>query len=66
MRWLMRINPLSYGQAGLQRAIYWAQPALTAVLPGWGTILAVSGIFAAAMFLLSAVVAGGRVSADLQ
>jgi ABC-2 type transport system permease protein len=66
LRWLMRINPLSYGLAGLWRAIYFSEPDKVSLLPGWGLILAVSVGFAALMFLLATLMAGGRVSADWQ
>lgn len=64
LRWVMRVNPLSYGLAGLQRAVY--DSASTAALPGWGLLLAVSVAFAAAMFLLSSAMAGRTIAADLQ
>jgi len=66
LRWLMRINPLSYGLAGLWRAIYFGEPEKVSLLPGWGVILAMSIGFAAGMFLLATLMAGGRVSADWQ
>ena len=66
LRWVMRINPLSYGLAGLQRAIYWADLPRGSALPGWGALLAVSVAFAAAMFWLCGVVAARPNSADLQ
>ncbi len=62
----MRVNPLSYGLAGIWRAIYFAEPDKVSLLPGWPAILAMSIGFAAAMFLLATVMAGGRVSADWQ
>ncbi|HSU67376.1 MAG TPA: ABC transporter permease [Tepidisphaeraceae bacterium] len=65
LKWVMRVNPLSYGLAGLQRAVFGNVPAV-AVLPGWGLILTVSILFAAVMFFLAAFVAGGRVAADWQ
>jgi ABC-2 type transport system permease protein len=65
LKWVMRVNPLSYGLAGLQRSVFGHVPA-AAALPGWGIIVGVSVAFAAAMFALSSVVAGGRVAADLQ
>ena len=65
LKWVMRVNPLSYGLAGLQRAVFGNVPAVS-VLPGWATITAVSVAFAAAMFFLASYVAGGRVAADLQ
>ena len=66
LRWIMRINPLSYGLAGLQRAIYSADGHAVSALPGWTAIIAVNLVFAAAMFWICGIVAGGRVSADLQ
>ena len=65
LRWVMRLNPLSYGLAGLQRAVFADSSALS-VLPGWGAIIGVSVAFAAVMFWLSSAIAGGRVAADLQ
>jgi len=61
---VMAINPLTYGVAGLRRAIYWGN--VGAALPSWETCAAVSIGFAAAMFVLSSLIATGRVSADLQ
>ena len=67
LRWIMRLNPLTYGLSGLREALYWGHGAgqgaglLTSVAP-----LAVSIVFAAAMFAAASVIAGGRVSADLQ
>jgi ABC-2 type transport system permease protein len=66
LRWLMRVNPLSYGLAGLWRAIYWDDPAKVSLLPGWTAILVMSIGFAAVMFLLATIIAGGRVAADWQ
>jgi len=66
LRWLMRINPLSYGLAGLWRAIYFRNPEALAVLPGWPAILIVSVAFAAVMLLLASGVASVRSAADLQ
>jgi ABC-2 type transport system permease protein len=66
LRWLMRLNPLSYGMAGLWRAIYWNNRAAVAVVPGWGWILGVSLAFAGVMFLLATSVARVRSKADLQ
>ena len=66
LRWLMRINPLSYGLAGLWRAIYLHDPGAIAVLPGWPAIAVVSIAFAGVMFLLASGVASVRSAADLQ
>jgi len=65
LRWLMRANPLSYGLAGLWRAMYLQQPADVSSLPGWGTILAVSIGFAMVMCLLASWIATARTTADL-
>ena len=66
LRWLMRFNPLSYGLAGIWRAIYFDRPSELAALPGWGLIIAVSGAFALLMLLLSTRVATAKTSADLE
>jgi ABC-2 type transport system permease protein len=66
LRWLMQVNPLSYGLAGLWRAIYFSDPEKVNLLPGWGLILAVSIGFALLMFGLATWIAGGRVAADWQ
>jgi ABC-2 type transport system permease protein len=65
LKWIMRINPLSYGLAGLQRAVFGDVPSVSA-LPGWTLILAVSLAFAGVMFALASWIALGRVAADLQ
>lgn len=66
LRWLMRVNPLSYGLAGIWRAIYISSPEKVSLLPGWGMILSVSIGFALLMFGLATLMAGGRVAADWQ
>lgn len=66
LRWVMRFNPLSYGLAGLQRAVYRADLPASAALPGWAAILAVSTAFALAMFFLSGAIASRPSTADLQ
>jgi ABC-2 type transport system permease protein len=65
LKWVMRVNPLSYGLAGLQRAVFGNVPSVAA-LPGWGLIVGVSVAFALLMFLLASFIARGRVAADLQ
>jgi ABC-2 type transport system permease protein len=66
LRWLMQLNPLSYGLAGIWRSIYFDQPTELSALPGWGLIAAVTIGFAAVMFLLASWIASGRTKADLQ
>jgi ABC-2 type transport system permease protein len=65
MRWIMSINPLTYGVSALRRALYWSDSAALA-LPGWFTCLGVSILFALIMFLAAAKIAQGRVAADWQ
>lgn len=65
LRWAIRLNPLSYGLAGLRRAMAIHDPASVS-LGGLPVNLAVSVAFAAVMFLIASAMATGRVSADLQ
>ena len=69
LQWVMRLNPLTYGLAGLRQALYWhhapATSAAGAAMPGLVTSLVVSAIFAVGMFLLAAQIATARVRADL-
>jgi len=65
MRWLMSVNPLTYGVSALRRALYWTN-STNLRLPSWSVCLGISLAFAAAMFLASSIMAGRRVAADLQ
>lgn len=65
LKWAIRCNPLSYGLAGLRRAMQWSDPHSLA-LGGLPVNLTVSILFAGVMFLIAGVMATGRVSADLQ
>ena len=65
LKWVMRINPLSYGLAGLQRSVF-GHVHSVAALPGWALIVGVSTAFAAVMFACASSIASGHVSADLQ
>jgi ABC-2 type transport system permease protein len=65
LKWVMLANPLTYGLAGIRRALYLGQP-LTDPLPGMTTCIIVSVAFALGMFFLASAIVGGRVSADLQ
>jgi ABC-2 type transport system permease protein len=65
LKWAIRLNPLSYGLAGLRRAMQWADPGSIS-LGGLPINFLVSAIFAAIMFLAASALATGRVSADLQ
>ena len=64
LRWVMQMNPLTYGLAGIRRAMYTGEAA--ASLPSWGACAGVSLLFAVAMFLLASRIAGSRVAADWQ
>ena len=66
LRWLMRINPLSYGLAGLWRSIYFDRQNEIAVLPGWEMIVLVTMAFAVGMFALASRIASAGSKADLQ
>ena len=65
LKWAIRLNPLSYGLAGLRHSMQWADPHSVA-LGGLPVNLAVSILFAGVMFLIASALATGRVSADLQ
>ena len=67
LAWLMRLNPLTYGVAGLRRLIYWDVPGapLPADLPSMTTSLIVTTAFAAVMFALCLRIAAGRTTGDL-
>lgn len=65
MRWLMSVNPLTYGVSALRQALYWTSSA-NLRLPPWSVCIGVSLVFAAAMFVASSMMAGRRVAADLQ
>jgi ABC-2 type transport system permease protein len=65
MRRLMSLNPLTYGVCALRRALYLGSPA-NLRLPSWSMCLGISLAFAAGMFMISSVIAGRRVAADLQ
>ena len=66
LRWVMEANPLSYGMAGLQRAMVPPQVISGLMLPSWGTCVLVSVGFAVGMFLIATGIAGGKVAADWQ
>ena len=68
LRWVMKVNPLSYGLDGLRQALYWGDPAVAAStgLPGIGVCLAVSAVFAAALFLLASRIAWSRSAGDFE
>jgi ABC-2 type transport system permease protein len=65
LKWAIYLNPLSYGLAGLRRSMQWADPHSIS-LGGLPVNIAVSVVFAGAMFLLASALATGRITADLQ
>jgi len=67
LRWVMMINPLTYGLAALRRSLYWNDRAtIPPGLPGLGVSLAISVLFAIMMFVLASRIAAGRTQADLE
>jgi ABC-2 type transport system permease protein len=64
LRAVMMVNPLTYGLAGLRRAMYLGDSRATASLPSLGTSLAVSLLFAVVMFALAGAVANRADSAE--
>ena len=65
LRWLMNVNPLTYGVSALRRALYLSDPA-NLRLPGWPVCISISVLFAAVMFALASMIVGRRVAGDLQ
>jgi ABC-2 type transport system permease protein len=66
LRIIMSINPLTYGLAAIRRAMYWSEGPAGGNLPGLGLSLAVSIVFAIAMFALAAAIATRPSKADLE
>ena len=67
LRWVMMINPLTYGLAAIRRTMYWRDPgSASAVLPSLEMSLLVTLLFAAAMFMLAGWIAGRPNPADLE
>jgi len=64
VRIAMLANPLTYGLTGLRQAIYWGSSSIAAG-PDFAVCLLISGVSAAALFLLASSIAAKRVSADL-
>ncbi len=57
LRWIMWLNPLTYGMAALRRALYLAEPHTLGALPGAGLSVGVSVAFAAVAMWMAARVA---------
>ena len=66
MKWVIGINPLTYGLDGIRRGLYWGNPATGAALPSWTICVGVSVAFAIAMYAAASAIAAGRTKADLE
>ncbi len=58
LKWIMRLNPLSYGLDGLRHAIYWTH--------GFAMSFVISIAFAAGLFLLASAIANARSSGEFE
>ena len=63
LKWVMRLNPLTYGLSALRHSM---SPGQVSGGPGLWTSTVVSCIFAAALFFLAGLVARKTIAADLQ
>ncbi len=66
LRWIMRLNPLSYGLDAMRQSMYWHEPSASNWLASWTISFTVTVVFALVMFALTSIVAAGRTSADLE
>jgi ABC-2 type transport system permease protein len=68
LRWVMMLNPLTYGLAGLRRAMYFGSghEVANAAIPSMDVSFAISILSAIGIFLLASAIARSRVAADLQ
>ncbi len=66
LQWVMKLNPLSYGLAGLRHGLYAGQPEVVALLPSRITTLTVSIVFSVAMCVLALILARRTTTGDLQ
>jgi ABC-2 type transport system permease protein len=66
LRWVIQLNPLSYGVSGLRCGMEWGRAGLPHPAAHVALYLGISLGFAAVMFLLASRMAMGRVAADLQ
>ncbi len=62
---VMRLDPLTYGLAGLRRCLYWNDPTVAAGGLGFVACLTISIVFAVGLFVLASFIAQKRVSSDL-
>ncbi len=66
MKWIMTINPLTYGVGALRHTLYPENQLATAYLPSLPVCLGVSVAFAAAMFALGTMITLRRTGRDSQ
>jgi ABC-2 type transport system permease protein len=57
LKWMMRLNPLTYGVAALREALYVGQPGEIGSMPSFGLSCTIAIAFAVAMYLMAARVA---------
>lgn len=63
LSWVIRLNPLTYGVAGLRRLMYWREDLpVAAGLPGFGVCIAVTCLFGVCCLVASVLLAQRRVS----
>jgi ABC-2 type transport system permease protein len=62
LKWVMRLNPLSYGLSGLRQALRWDFHQS----PGFAACLAISVVFAGVLFVLASAIAGSRATGDFE
>ena len=74
LEWVVRLNPLTYGVAGLRQLLYWSGPtqaptnqlpAVAEQLPSLGICWAVTIGFAAVLFLAATRISSKRIAGDL-
>ena len=65
LRWLIRLNPLSYGLAGLRQSMNWSNQSANSI-GSYPMCLAVSLFFSCILFILASKLCTRRVSSDLQ
>jgi ABC-2 type transport system permease protein len=66
LKWVMRLNPLTYGLDGLRRSLYLGDSGAAVYGPSIAICLIVSVVSAAGLFALASVIAGGRSSGDFE
>ncbi len=69
LTWLVKLNPLTYGVAGLRQLLYWSDPAIgptaTGQLPSLSMCWVVTLGFAAVAFFAATRISSKRISGDL-